>query len=417
MIRFLAGLILGAVVGAVALSVTAVLNPLAEGPISRMATAVPSAQEDVPSAPPEAPAEPEAANAPETTAPEATEAPAVEPAAPTASDSAGAGPTVAPAAPATQAPVPEGPALSAPAIADSAGAGLPGATDSSPSRTPSAPQRVAVAAPSTDGGASLDTQSASVPEIGGAELETSTESDLGPVPDLVEGDALADNSLPFQLDGSRPIMSIILIDEGGNTDLRAGLAALTAPITFGVTADIDEAADVAAQYRNSGFELVAVMPETGPLALQSDSEESDVADVLARVFDAVPQAATLLDPIDSPLPQNRRMAGALLETLKLTGHGLLTHRGNGLNNIPIIADQEGVPSELIYRVIDEVSGSANIALALERAVLDASRGGSVIVVGRVRQETVTTLFSWLLGSGAKEVSIAPVSAILQRRLR
>ncbi|MEM7615764.1 MAG: divergent polysaccharide deacetylase family protein, partial [Pseudomonadota bacterium] len=183
----------------------------------------------------------------------------------------------------------------------------------------------------------------------------------------------------------------------------------------GVTANIDSVGEVSSQYRQNGFEIVAVMPDVGPLAVNRETDLDDIEVLMAGILNSVPGSTTILDPIDSPLPQNRRMAGAVLEALKQTGHGLLTHRGNGLNNVPIIADQEGVPSELIYRVIDEVPGSANIALALERAVLDASRGGSVIVVGHVRQETVTTILSWLLGSGAREVTIAPVSAILQTR--
>ena len=103
----------------------------------------------------------------------------------------------------------------------------------------------------------------------------------------------------------------------------------------------------------------------------------------------------------------------MIEAAKVTGHGVLTYRGTGLNNVPALAAEQGVASDLVYRVIDEQDGANNIALSLERAVLDASRGGHVIVVGRVKQDTVSTLFSWLLGSGAKAVTIAPVSTILR----
>lgn len=399
MIRFLVGLILGGVLSGAALSVAAILNPLADGPVAGMLRSEPATIE--------APA------------PVAAPAPEIEPVAPTSQSEASApeAPVTTDAAPSVPtseaAPVAEGPRLTAPDVSESAGAGLGGGGDNSPNRSPSAPQQVAVAAP-TVGAPAVDTESVSAPQVGGPELNLEEES-LGPAPDLVEGDALVEHAIAFGGDPSRPMMSIILIDEGGSSELRAGLTALTAPITFGITADIEGAGDVAEQYAGAGFELVAVLPQEGNLALTTDSETDEVTPTIARVLANVPNAATILDPIDSPLPQNRRLAGALLETLKRTGHGLLTHRGNGLNNVPIIADQEGVPSELIYRVIDEVPGSANIALALERAVLDASRGGSVIVVGRVRQETVTTLFSWLLGSGAREVTIAPVSAILQKR--
>lgn len=281
-----------------------------------------------------------------------------------------------------------------------------------PVRMAAAPQQVTADGVDTGARPSVNTESAAMPEIGGSELEEE-DLPLGPAPDLQAGAALADNAAGFSGDSSRPLMSIILIDTGENPDLRAGLTALTAPITFGVEADIRDAEEVATGYRNAGFEVTAVLPASGRLGLVPDLPEEEVEPLLARVFQRVPVAATVMDPIGGPLPKDRRIANAVLEALSVTGHGLLTHRGNGLNNVPIIASEQGVPSELVYRVIDEESGQANINLALERAVLDASRSGHVIVVGRVRQETVTTLFSWLLGSGAREVTIAPASAVLR----
>ena len=225
--------------------------------------------------------------------------------------------------------------------------------------------------------------------------------------------ALADNAAVFSGDAGRPLMAIILIDTGENPELRAGLIALTAPITFGVQADIRNAEEISREYRSPGFEVTAVLPGSGRLGMAEDMPEDQGEPLLARVFDRIPVAATVLAPVDDPLPQNRRMTDAMLDALAVTGHGLLTHRGNGLNNVPISAGERGVQSGLVYRVIDDEPSPANISLALERAVLDASRSGHVIVMGRVREETVNTLFSWLLGSGAREVTIAPASAVLR----
>ena len=198
-----------------------------------------------------------------------------------------------------------------------------------------------MAVPPAAGAPSLNTESAAVPEVGGSERETSVA-----VPDtLINGNALIDNAVEFTGDTDRPIMSIVLIDAGQHPELRGGLAAMDAPVTFGVTANIDSVGEVSSQYRQNGFEIVAVMPDVGPLAVNRETDLDDIEVLMAGILTSVPGSTTILDPIDSPLPQNRRMAGAVLEALTQTGHGLLTHRGNGLNNVPIIADQEGVTSE------------------------------------------------------------------------
>ncbi len=302
--------------------------------------------------------------------------------------------------------------LSAPAIGGGEGANVGTSAGDRPIRTAAAPQQVTAGSTDTGATPAVDTESTGTPEIGGSELEKD-ETPTGPAPELQAGTAMADNAAVFSGDRGRPLMSIILIDNGEFPDLRPGLTGLTAPITFGVNAAISDPQKVARDYRGAGFEIAAVLPGSGRLGLVADLPEEEVAPMLARVLDRVPVAATVIDPIGGPLAKDRGIANAVLDALAVTGHGLLTHRGNGLNNVPIIAGEKGVPSELVYRVIDAEPGAANISLELERAVLDASRSGHVIVVGRVRQETVTTLFSWLLGSGAREVTIAPASAVLR----
>ncbi|WP_157966349.1 divergent polysaccharide deacetylase family protein [Oceanibium sediminis] len=407
MIRFLVGLILGGAVAAVGLGAVAVLNPLPDGPVSRM---------DAPRTAPAAPEAPAASDTDASTAPAAPEtggsgapaAPAQESAAapaaltaPMAADGGSdSGPSIGGAASLS---APEAPSIGAPSLGGGESTGLSANTDSTPIRTASAPQ---VSAGDTGAAPSVNTESAGVPEIGGVATDDSAA-------ELVPGEALSTNAVPFDGDTSKPMMAIILIDEGGAADLRSGLGVLEAPVTFGVSADLRDAADVARQYRAAGFEVVAVIPGDGALGLTENLPPEAVTPLLARVLQAVPNATAVLDPIGGPLPNDRALAEELLDGLRITGHGLLTHRGSALNTVPLIADEKGVFSEVIYRIIDSEPGSANIALSLERAVLDATRDGSVLVVGHLRPDTVTTLFSWLLGSGPRDVTIAPVSVVLQ----
>lgn len=308
--------------------------------------------------------------------------------------------------------------LANPDVAEGSGANTLGATtDSAPTRrTNDGATQVAIAAPVTNQ-PTVDTASTGTPQVGGvdaadaiADTDRPALATLGAKP-LVAGRALTDNAAEFTGARDRPLMAIILQDGGVPDDLRRGLLTLSAPITFGITGNLQNAGGIAANYASKGFEVVAVLPDRNqPIARGMPPEE--VQALLSGIFDAVPTATAVVDQIDGDLPRDPELVKAALETLKVTGHGLLTHRGSGLNNVPQQAIGEGVSSDLVFRVVDEVSDPAAIRQALDRAVLEASKSGKVIVVGRVQPDTVTTLFSWLLSPNASAVSIAPVSTVM-----
>ena len=308
--------------------------------------------------------------------------------------------------------------MGSPDISDGSGAGsFGGTTDSTPTRPALGSTQVAIAAPAVASGPSVDTASTDRPEVSAdidADDETSGEAaaliELVAKP-LVAGDALNGNAVEFNGATDRPLMAIILQDSGAADDLRRGLLTLSAPITFGVTANLAAAEGIANNYSSKGYEVVAVLPDAGQRVERGMADE-DLQALLSGVFDAVPNATTLVDRIDGDLPRDPNLVNASLATLSVTGHALLTHRGSGLNNVPQQAIANGVNSDLVFRVIDEVPDPAAIRQALDRAVLEASKTGKVIVVGRVQPETVTTLFSWLLSPSASSVSIAPVSKVM-----
>ncbi|NNU80693.1 divergent polysaccharide deacetylase family protein [Halovulum dunhuangense] len=391
MIRYLFGVVLGmAAVGAV-LAAVAVLVPSENGPIAAMRDAGEAAPEAGPEAAPRPEPEPAPASEPE---PAPTPEPAVpEPAAPEAGPEA--------AAP----PIPEGPSLGTPAPGGDSGA-LGPSDDAAPSRIASAPQPAPqMAAPGAEAAPSVNVESAAVPQVGTISDDAAAE--------LIEGDALAQNAVAFEAVGSQTLMAVILIDEGADSLLRGLVSSLGVPVTMGVTADIQNAGSVASAYRDAGVEVVAVLPSQGALGVTEGMSPAAVEPLLAEVFQRVPLATAVMDPINGPMPRDRDLTDAVLEALTVTGHGLLTHRGTGLNNVPLIADEAGVYSDVVYRVIDDNPGAANIALELGRGVLDASRGGSVIVVGRLRPETMDAIAAWTGSNEARSVTLAPVSAVLR----
>lgn len=409
--KFFLGLVFGLALGGLVAGVIAALNPLP--PESEVAVVpaeeVPAASEEPApqqAAPEAAPAAEEPADtapdtATDTAAPEDTATPEAPPQDSTAPEPEANATGAAPEAPQS----PETPAIGVPTFVEEDSAQIGGTGDSAPQRTASAAPEVSAEAPEA-GAPAVDTESAAAPEIGPADTGTAA-------PKLQPGNALTDNAVAFTGDAGRPLMSIILIDDGQAPGLRDGLTSLSAPITFAVDAGLPDAAEVAQAYRKAGFEVVAALSDAGPLALDAETPADEVPARLAQVFADVPVATALMDRLDGPIPRDRKLTDAVLNAVSITGHGLLTHRGTGVNNVPLIADEAGVYSEVIFREIDEGSDSDSIAVALERASLDAARGGSVIVAGHLRPDTVSTLFSWLLGSGASNVEIAPVSAALR----
>lgn len=441
MIRFLFGIILGLIVAAAGLSAVAVMNPKADGPIARSTGTTPEAppapQPDITTPEPAEPESPEP-ESPESESPEPEPAPApvepadtppaTEPETDAATQESSVAPDVAPA-PATPQPAtmpaltasapgsPGTPAaggadldvggtatLGTPAVETGANAGIGGGSDTAPPRTGSAPTQIASSTAGTDSGPAVNTESAAVPQITGTATASS----------LIPGNAISEFAAPFDGADGKPLMAIVLIDEGESPFLRPGMAALNEPVTFGVRADLPDSDLVAGRYRESGFEVSAVTPLEGTLSLSSAAAPEAVAQTLAEVFRNVPAAATLMDSIGGALPGDADLARQVAQGLSVTGHGLLSHRGSGLTDVATIAEAEGVPSEVIFRVIDDQPGAANISQALDAALGDAERTGGVIIVGHVRQETVATLSQWMFGANPQSVTIAPVSAVLTR---
>ncbi len=307
------------------------------------------------------------------------------------------------------------PSLGSPTIS-SANVGIGGAVDSRPTQTTGGVRVATVTAPSTSQ-PTVDTATVAAPTV---DASLSGETTTGGDPNarvrltsqpLVAGEALTTNAAPSVVAGNRPRMAIILQDDGAPEQLRQGLLAVSAPITFGVTADLAGATDIAKAYRLNGYEVVAVLPGSGQV-FERGGDPDGLRELIGGALHAVPVATALVDRIGGPLPLDDALAQGALDTLSITGHGLLTHRGVGLNNVPDLAARTGVASSIVYRIIDNESTSAAITEELDRAVEEAGQTGQVIVMGRMQPATVTTLFSWLLGPTAKEVSISSVSGVL-----
>lgn len=241
-----------------------------------------------------------------------------------------------------------------------------------------------------------------------AQGETSDITGAAPNDDLVP---LLRYANAFENPEAKPVMSIVLIDSGA--DLSSGPIGLEAlssfpyPISFAVDATLPDAADRMAAYRADGFEVLAMvnLPE-GATAI--DAEVS-----VASALSTVPEAVAIMEGVGTGVQTTREAAEQVSAILSATGHGFVT-QNRGLNTPQKLAARAGVPSAVIFRDFDADGQSPTVIRRfLDQAAFRARQEGAVIMMGRVREETISALLVWGLQDRAGQVALAPISAVLK----
>ncbi|TFL18208.1 divergent polysaccharide deacetylase family protein [Jannaschia formosa] len=228
-----------------------------------------------------------------------------------------------------------------------------------------------------------------------------------PAPAPGGGRALTEQAAAFENPDGKPLFSVVLIDDPEGGVSRSALLALDMPLTFAVDPARPDAAEVAQAYREAGHEVL-MLAEGLPVAGAPGEIAAAVLDAQA----ALPQAVGVLDRRSDGFVRNGTALSALVPPMAEAGLGLVGY-GGGLGDGLDRAEREGVPSEAVYRVVDEGGERATVLTRyLDRATFEAAETGQVIVVGRTRPAMVTALLSWSLGRRADTVALAPVSAVL-----
>lgn len=214
----------------------------------------------------------------------------------------------------------------------------------------------------------------------------------------------------FENPDDKPLMSIVLIDAGADlTGGAVGLAALNSfpyPLTFAVDGSLGDATSRMAEYRSQGFEVMVMMD----LPAGATAPDAEVA--LSAALDAVPEAVAVMEGNGTGLQQNRDAADQIAEAVNATGLGLVL-QSKGLNTVQKLALRSGVPAGLVFRDFDSAEQTPSVIRRfLDQAAFRAGQEGGVIMVGRVRPDTISALLLWGLQDRAQRVALAPVSAVL-----
>ena len=216
---------------------------------------------------------------------------------------------------------------------------------------------------------------------------------------------------PFADPQQRPLLSIILMDtgeklDGGPVGIQA-LGSFPYSLSFAVDAELPDAADRAAEYRSQGFEVLALVDLPGSLT----AADTEVA--MTAALGAVPEAVGVLEGPESGLQGNKDISDQVTEILLASGHGMLW-RPNGLDTAQKLAVREGLPSRTIFRDFDSKDQTPTVIRRfLDQAAFKAGQENGVVMVGRVRADTISALLVWGLQDRAQRVAVSPISAVLK----
>lgn len=230
-------------------------------------------------------------------------------------------------------------------------------------------------------------------------------------PDPAAGPALERFAVPFENPEGKPLMAIVLIDDGASPISFEALADFPYPISYAIDASWSGAAEAAKNYRAAGLEVMALVD------LPEDFSARDTEVAMQSYLRAVPQAVAVMEGLETGLQSSREAAEQLVPILQDSGLGLVMF-SEGLDTTRKLIAREGVPVAPVFRDFDAEGQNARVIRRfLDQAAFRAAQEeGGVVMVGRLRAETVSALLLWGLQDRAGSVALGPISALLKARV-
>lgn len=253
-----------------------------------------------------------------------------------------------------------------------------------------------------------------LPSIGAPDPEDAPEEEPDPLPaalaTLPPDSPLARNAELLDVAPDVPRMAVILIDDGSGPLGPEALEAFPFPVSFAIAPGHPDPAGTAAEYRKLGFEVLVIgtVPE--------GAQASDVEVSLAGLVGSVPQAVAVLEAPSGGLQGSREVSEQVSAFLAASGHGLVM-MPKGLNTAQKLAAKAGVPSVSLFRDFDGEGQTASaIRRTLDQATFRARQEGAVVMLGRLRADTISALVLWGLQDRSASIELVPVSTVLTESL-
>lgn len=266
----------------------------------------------------------------------------------------------------------------------------------------------------TDAGADPQPESddriAALPQTGVSEDSAPPAQDVAPEPAAETTEPMEPKPVelwaqPFENPGDKPLMAIVLIDDAKSVGAEA-LAAFPSPMTIAVDPRLPDAPERMARHRAAGFEVLALAD------LPEDAAPQDAEMAMGTILSRVPESVGVLEGVETGIQGNRPLADQVAAILRDRGYGLVT-QDNGLNTVPKLAARDGVPTAVVFRDFDGADQTPTVMRRfLDQAAFRAGQVDGVVMLGRVRPDTISALLVWGLQDRASRVTLAPVSAVL-----
>ncbi|WP_373352924.1 divergent polysaccharide deacetylase family protein [Pseudoroseicyclus sp. CXY001] len=266
--------------------------------------------------------------------------------------------------------------------------------DDAPEQTADAPQVIA----RTGTGGGLPGASSGPPVLRLGDAEAEDEVLVAPVPE--EG-ALSAYAAPFE-GSDLPLLTVLLFDDGSLPP--SALGEIEMPLTVLIDPSRPDAGAAATAWRAAGYEVAAIA------RLPAGATPQDVEVALEAVFGALPEAVALVDA--GGLTAREPVAEQTMARLAADGRGFVA-LDEGLGTARREAEAADVPSAAIYRDLDAEGQDARVIRRfLDQAAFQARNGGGVVLLARLRPDTISALSLWETANRAAQVSFAPLSAVL-----
>lgn len=228
------------------------------------------------------------------------------------------------------------------------------------------------------------------------------EESAAPVPVPPGINALRDNSERYRGDESQPLLSIVLVGLGDPALNIDEIFLLPSPLTVVVDAKADNAEDLVADARDSGFEALFAINQAAVDNL--DALLDDAGPIIGvAVLDGETVSADAISTLGDGLA-TRNM-------------GLLDATVAGGGSVYRAAQSIDLASAPGGRRFDDSQNSEAVYQALERAAFDARRAGAFVVYARPDPAIMTGLRRWMSLKANRSVAVAPLSTVMRKIAR
>jgi len=322
---------------------------------------------------------------------------------------------------ATQITAPEisAPSLGAPSSGDTeSGSGFTFANtaDTVAPSLPTVSQPTTLESSDQGGTAVTNTQSVSAPsgnfdEVASTIVAPDSADQAQQVPLPQTPSAFETFSQPFVHDGSKPLLSLILLV--GNMDQLQAVVNLGVPVTVAVDSTNPEAGNLIEAYTNAQGEVLLYLASDGVHGVRAGDGDDVVAGKLALAMQNSLGAIGVMDAPGGSLGADESTVISLLMELEATGMAVVSATGeDGVNHVQTLSDDIGRPVASISRKIDNGDGKISIIREMDKAILETETAADVTVYGEASGDTISALGFWLRSQKAQLVTMAPVSAVM-----